>query len=117
MDVVRRNIETIGGRIEIDSIPGKGCVFQIQLPLTLAILDGMCVTVGEQVFVIPLANIIESLQPLPSQLKVISNDRLLWIREQYWPLVSLAEFMHSGEAAINPEEGVVVLVNQQSALV
>lgn len=110
MDVVRRNIETIGGRIEIDSSPGKGCVFQIQLPLTLAILDGMCVTVGEQVFVIPLANIIESLQPLSSQLKIISNDKLLWIREQYWPLVSLADFMHTGEPTVSPENGVVVLV-------
>jgi len=110
MDVVRRNIETIGGRIEIDSTPGKGCAFQIQLPLTLAILDGMCVTVGDQVFVIPLANIIESLQPLPSQLKEISNGKLLWIRDQYWPLVSMSQFMQTGDRDFAPEDGVVVLV-------
>ncbi len=62
MDVVRRNIESIGGRIDIESSAGEGSAFFIHLPLTLAIVDGMCVSVGKQIFVIPLLNIIESFQ-------------------------------------------------------
>ena len=66
MDVVRRNIESIGGRIEIESSQGEGSAFYIHLPLTLAIVDGMCVSVGDQIFVIPLLNVIESFQPTSS---------------------------------------------------
>lgn len=110
MDVVRRNIEAIGGRIEIDSHKGIGSAFHIHLPLTLAIVDGICAAVGDQTFVIPLVNIIESLQPKKSQLKLIGNDHLLWIREQYWPLVPLHQTMHVDNAVSNPTQGIVVLM-------
>jgi two-component system chemotaxis sensor kinase CheA len=110
MDVVRRNIEAIGGRIEIESSLGKGSVFRIHLPLTLAIVDGMCVSVGEQIFVVPLVNIVESIQPSPDQIKVISNDNLLWIREQYWPLIKLHKTMQIDNAIDEPNKAIVVLI-------
>jgi two-component system chemotaxis sensor kinase CheA len=110
MDVVRRNIETIGGRIEIDSSAGKGSVFRIHLPLTLAIVDGMCVSVGDQIFVVPLVNIVESIQPSKDQIKVISNDNLLWIREQYWPLIKLHKTMEIDNAISEPDKAIVVLI-------
>ena len=110
MDVVRRNIESIGGRIDIESSAGEGSAFFIPLPLTLAIVDGMCVSVGKQIFVIPLLNIIESFQPTKQQLKTLGNDTVLYIRDQYWPLVPLYDFMEVEGAALSPTEGIVVLL-------
>jgi two-component system chemotaxis sensor kinase CheA len=110
MDVVRRNIESIGGRIEIESSQGEGSAFYIHLPLTLAIVDGMCVSVGDQIFVIPLLNVIESFQPTASQVKTLGNDKVLWIRDQYWPLVSLTELMQVDDGIIEPTQGIVVLL-------
>ncbi len=110
MDVVRRNIEAIGGRIEIESSLGEGSGFFIHLPLTLAIVDGMCVTVGNQIFVIPLLNIVESFQPTASQLKTLGNDTVLYIRDQYWPLVPLHDYMDVENANRKPTEAIVVLL-------
>ncbi|MDP6882048.1 MAG: chemotaxis protein CheW [Alteromonas macleodii] len=110
MDVVRRNIESIGGRIEIESSQGEGSAFYIHLPLTLAIVDGMCVSVGDQIFVIPLLNVIESFQPTSSQIKTLGNDKVLWIRDQYWPLVSLTQLMQVDDGIIEPTKGIVVLL-------
>jgi two-component system, chemotaxis family, sensor kinase CheA len=110
MDVVKRNIEAIGGRIEIESTAGKGSAFHIHLPLTLAIVDGMCVSVGDQIFVVPLVNIVESIQPSVDQIKSISNDVLLWIRDQYWPLVRLHKDMQIDNAITEPNKGIVVLI-------
>lgn len=110
MDVVRRNIESTGGRIDIESNAGEGSAFFIHLPLTLAIVDGMCVSVGEQIFVIPLLNIIESFQPTKQQLKTLGNDTVLHIRDQYWPLVPLYDFMEVEGAAKCPTQGIVVLI-------
>lgn len=110
MDVVRRNIESIGGRIEIESSQGEGSAFYIHLPLTLAIVDGMCVSVGDQIFVIPLLNVIESFQPTASQVKTLGNDKVLWIRDQYWPLVSLTHLMQVDDGITEPTKGIVVLL-------
>lgn len=110
MDVVRRNIESIGGLVEIESTQGEGSVFRIRLPLTLAIVDGMCVSVADQTFVVPLTNIIESMQPTADQLKTLKNDHLLWVRGEYWPLVALHEMMGIDNAMTVPTEAIVVLV-------
>jgi two-component system chemotaxis sensor kinase CheA len=110
MDVVRRNIESIGGVVEIESHQGVGSVFRIRLPLTLAIVDGMCVSVAEQTFVVPLTNIIESMQPTADQLKTIQNDHLLWVRGEYWPLVPLHQMMTIDGAISDPTKAIVVLV-------
>ena len=114
MDVVRRNLEAIGGRIEIESSQGEGSSFNIHLPLTLAIVDGICVSVASQTFVVPLVNIIESVQPDPSQMKLISNEKLLWIRDQYWPLVKLHQKMQIEGAITEPSEAIVMLIESSN---
>lgn len=110
MDVVRRNIESVGGFVEIESHQGVGSIFKIRLPLTLAIVDGMCVSVGKQTYVIPLTNIIESMQPTQEQLKTLANDQVLWVRGEYWPLVQMHKLMGIEGAKEKLTDGIVVLV-------
>ena len=110
MDVVRKNLEAIQGGIDIVSVGGQGSTFTIRLPLTLAIIDGMCVSVGSETYIIPLLNIIESLQPKPEQIKTLANDTMLWSRDQYWPLISLREQMQIDEPGKSIENSIIVLV-------
>ncbi|NVK55987.1 MAG: chemotaxis protein CheA [Alteromonadaceae bacterium] len=110
MDVVRKNIEAIQGSIDIVSRPGQGSAFTIKLPLTLAIIDGMCVSAGDETFIIPLLNIIESLQPGAEQIKTLAKDTMLWSRDRYWPLVSLSEQMHTSGIQKPITESIIVLV-------
>lgn len=110
MDVVRKNIEAIQGGIDIVSEGGQGSTFTIKLPLTLAIIDGMCVSVGSETYIIPLLNIIESLQPKSEQIKTLANDTMLWSRDQYWPLLSLRDQMQIDEPDKPIENSIIVLV-------
>ncbi|WP_375176421.1 chemotaxis protein CheA [Marinobacter mobilis] len=110
MDVVRRNIQQLGGRIEISSQASVGSTFTIQLPLTLAIVDGMGVAVGGQTFIIPLVSIIESMQPPRANLKRLAGSDLLHVREEYWPLLRLAEVMETQARSSDPAEAIVVLI-------
>ncbi len=110
MDVVKRNIESMGGRLDIESSAGFGSTFQIRLPLTLAILDGMSVAVADQLFIIPLVNIIESVQPAKDQLKNISNQQMLELRDAYWPIVKLHEVMGIHGAKMKSDEAILVLI-------
>ncbi|WP_417503956.1 chemotaxis protein CheA [Marinomonas gallaica] len=113
MDVVRRNIESLGGRVEITSSQGIGTEFIISLPLTLAILDGMCVQAEEQIFVVPLVNIVESIQPMNDQIRVIKGSKILWAREEYWPLVDIGKRLGGRAESINSldlTQSIVVLV-------
>ncbi|MCE2596902.1 chemotaxis protein CheW [Motilimonas cestriensis] len=110
MDVVKRNIESMGGRLEIESQAGFGSSFQIRLPLTLAILDGMSIAVGGQMFIIPLVNIIESVQPAVSQLKRIGNQQVLDLRDAYWPIVRLHQVMEVEPKSDHANEGILVLI-------
>jgi len=92
MDVVKRNIAGMGGRVEIESVEGIGSRIIIRLPLTMAILDGLSVSVGGQTYIIPLAYIIESLQMADNDLRTVSGDgRLVHIRGEYLPVVALHE--------------------------
>lgn len=110
MDVVRRNIQSLGGRVEIESAAGEGSEIIIHLPLTLAILDGMTLSVARQTFILPLVNIVESIQPAADQLKHMGNDYLLWLRDAYWPIVPLHQVMSLPEAITDAEKGILVLV-------
>lgn len=110
MDVVRRNIESINGSIDIESQHGIGSTIIIRLPLTLAILDGMCVSVGDQTFIIPLTNIAESMQADPSQIGTMGNKQLLRVRDHYWPIISLFEEMNLKPRYTEITDAVLVLI-------
>jgi two-component system, chemotaxis family, sensor kinase CheA len=90
MDVVRRNIQDLGGSVEITSRQGQGSRITIRLPLTLAILDGQLVRVGEQIYIIPLVSIIESLQAMPESLNVVAGMAEVYrLREEYLSVIRL----------------------------
>jgi two-component system chemotaxis sensor kinase CheA len=92
MDVVKSNIIALGGQVEIRSSKGVGTTVSIRLPLTLAILDGMSVAVGDEVFILPLNMVVESLQPAEGEIRTIANDaRVLRVRDDYLPLLNLRE--------------------------
>ncbi|HEY5849580.1 MAG TPA: chemotaxis protein CheW [Lysobacter sp.] len=92
MDVVKKNINALGGQVEIRSQFGHGTTVSIRLPLTLAIVDGMSVAVGDEVFIVPLNMVVESLQPAAADVRTIGGDtRVLRVREDYLPLINLAE--------------------------
>ncbi len=90
MDVVKRNIQSLGGRIQVESEPGKGSKFKVNLPLTLAILDGQLVRVGTEVYIIPLITIVESLQAKPEFINKVSGDMTLYrLREDNVPVIPI----------------------------
>ncbi|HEU4773183.1 MAG TPA: chemotaxis protein CheW [Lysobacter sp.] len=92
MDVVKSNILALGGQVEVRSEKRVGTTVSIRLPLTLAILDGMSVAVGDEVFILPLNTVIESLQPQPHEVRTIAGDtRVLHVREDYLPLINLRQ--------------------------
>jgi len=92
MDVVKRNIEGLGGKVELESSPGFGTRTVIRLPLTLAILDGMSVGVGGETFIVPITTVVESLQPSLDDIRTLAGDsRMVHIRGEYLPLIALSE--------------------------
>lgn len=112
MDVVKRNIESLGGRVEISSQQGLGSRITIRLPLTLAILDGLSIGVGEQTFILPLNAIIESFQPSPQQISsVCESGRVVHVRGDYLPLLALHELFHIEPRTTDPCQGIVVTVD------
>jgi two-component system chemotaxis sensor kinase CheA len=100
LDVVRKNILALSGGIKVETVPGKGTAFVIRLPLTLAIIDGMTVTVGGDTYIVPMAFIAECLQPDPAALKTVAGrGMLIEMRGQYLPLLKLGELIESENAA------------------
>ena len=111
MDVVRRNVQALGGRIGITSKFGQGSVFTLTLPLTLAILDGMVVSVGSQTYVIPLAHVVESLRPQPGEVRAFGPDAgVLDVRGAYLPILPVGRLLGVTDACAEPSEAVLVVV-------
>jgi two-component system chemotaxis sensor kinase CheA len=114
MDVVKRSIQALGGRISISSRPGLGSTFTMSLPLTLAVLDGMVVTVAGQTLVVPLTAIVETLQPEASAIHSFgANQRLISIRNSFCPLVDVGRILNFRATQANPVEGVALLVESE----
>lgn len=114
MDVVKRSIQALGGRISITSRPGHGSTFTMSLPLTLAVLDGMVVTVAGQTLVVPLTAIVETLQPEAQNIHSFgSNQRLISIRNSFCPLVDVGRILNFRNIQANPIEGVALLVESE----
>jgi two-component system chemotaxis sensor kinase CheA len=110
MDVVWQNVHMLGGKIEIDSIPGQGTSMMIRLPLTLAILDGMSVAVSGETYILPLANIAQSLQPESSDIKTVNGSEVVMVRDEYLPITSVAELFNLPPAEKQEREGILVVL-------
>jgi len=118
MDVVRRNIQSMGGRVEIDSMLGIGTRMTVRLPLTLAILDGMSVAVGDQIYILPLSYVLESLQPSAGDIKTLSNQaRVVQVRGEYLPVVVLHELFRLNSAWNDFTQGIMVVLDADGARV
>lgn len=92
MDVVKKNIQSLGGRIQVESTPGEGSKFKVNLPLTLAILDGQLVKVGSETYIVPLITIVESLQAKPELINRVSGDMILYrLREDNVPVIPVCK--------------------------
>jgi len=114
MDVVKRSIQALGGRISISSRPGLGSTFTMSLPLTLAVLDGMVVTVAGQTLVVPLTAIVETLQPEAAAIHSFgANQRLISIRNSFCPLVDVGRILNFRNTQANPVDGVALLVESE----
>ncbi|AXS79148.1 chemotaxis protein CheW [Dechloromonas sp. HYN0024] len=112
MDVVRRNIQSMGGRVEIESMLGIGTRMTVRLPLTLAILDGMSVAVGDQTYILPLSYIVESMQPEAGAIKTLSNQgRVMQVRSEYLPVVALHEIFNIPSGCIDFTQGIMVVID------
>ncbi|QML56666.1 chemotaxis protein CheA [Escherichia coli] len=111
MDVVKRNIQEMGGHVEIQSKQGVGTTIRILLPLTLAILDGMSVRVADEVFILPLNAVMESLQPREADLHPLAGgERVLEVRGEYLPIVELWKVFNVAGAKTEATEGIVVIL-------
>lgn len=111
MDVVKRNIQEMGGHVEIQSKQGSGTTIRILLPLTLAILDGMSVKVADEVFILPLNAVMESLQPREEDLHPLAGgERVLEVRGEYLPLVELWKVFDVAGAKTEATQGIVVIL-------
>ncbi len=115
LDVVRRQVETLGGRISIASQPGQGSTFTLFLPLTLAVLDGMVVEAADQTLVIPLTAIVETLQPKPAQVRSLGpSATVLAIRDQHVPLIDVGQALGFRTEATKPSDAIALLVEDDA---
>ncbi len=121
MDVVKKNIEKLRGKIEIASEKGKGSTFTIKLPLTLAVIDGMVVRIGRQKFILPTLSIVRAIVPKQEQISSVrGKGQMLRLQDSLYPLVKLGELFNIPDAVTEPTKGMVVITqaeDQQIGLV
>jgi len=111
MDVVKRNIEGLGGSVGVESSPGKGSKLTLKLPLTLAIIDGMTVRVGEDHYIIPLLTVTESIRPKPTDLqRIASKGEVVNVRGEWVPVVRLYEVFQTTPDYTDPAQALLVIV-------
>ncbi|BFU91021.1 MAG: Chemotaxis protein CheA [Nitrospira sp.] len=114
MDVVKRNIESLGGTVSIKTTKGKGTTFILKLPLTLAIIDGMTVRVGKETYIVPLLSILESIQPKADVIKtVVGKGELINVRSTYIPIVRLYEVFESDPQYTDPKEAILLILETE----
>jgi len=114
MDVVRRNIRELGGAVEVKSTPGEGSVFTIRLPLTLAILDGQLVGIGEETYILPVISIIESLQVKSENINAVAGSAEVYrLRDEYIPIVRLYQIFGIKPISTDLENGLLVVVEAE----
>ena len=114
MDVVRKNILSLGGNVEVSSIPRKGTTFVIRLPLTMAIVDGMVITIANERYVLPTLNIDESIKPRKENIKGVTGKKALalQVRGELVPLIELGEIFGQ-KSSIPLDEKLVIIVNSE----
>ncbi len=118
MDVVKKNITALGGTVEIDSAEGYGMRVSVRLPLTLAIMDGMSVRVSEEVYILPLASVIESFQIKPADINTVAQGaRVVKVREEYMPVIELEQVFHVPRFEHNGNSPIMVVVEADGSRV
>lgn len=116
MDVVRRNIEKLRGKIEIESSPGRGATFSMYLPLTLAIIDGLIVRAGEDRYIVPTLSVRESFRPTASMLSTVNGKgEIVNVRGRLLPLLRLKQWLTGAPDQSDPTQGVVVVLEAENA--
>jgi two-component system, chemotaxis family, sensor kinase CheA len=116
LDVVRRNVETLRGCVDIASTPGRGTVFKITLPLTLAIIDGLIVKVSEERYIVPTLSVRESFRPRADMIsRVQGAGEVVNVRGRLLPLLRLYEFFGLAPASTDPTDGIVVVIQSGSS--
>jgi two-component system chemotaxis sensor kinase CheA len=118
MDVVKRNITALGGTVEIDSAEGYGMSVKVRLPLTLAIMDGMSVGVGDEVYILPLASVVESFQVQPGLIKSVGGSgRVVQVRDEFMPVLDLERVFDVPRGAVDGPPAIMVVVEGEGARV
>jgi two-component system chemotaxis sensor kinase CheA len=118
MDVVKKNITALGGTVEIDSAEGYGMTVRVRLPLTLAIMDGMSVGVGDEVYILPLGSVVESFQVQPGVIKTIGGSgRVVEVRDEYMPVVDLEKVFEVPRFDFEHVSNIMVVVEAEGGRV
>jgi two-component system chemotaxis sensor kinase CheA len=118
MDVVKKNIASLGGTVEIDSAEGYGMRVSVRLPLTLAIMDGMTVRVSDEVYILPLASVVESFQVKPKEISTVAQStRLVKMRDEYMPVIDLERVFQVPRLQANAASPIMVVIEADGARV
>jgi two-component system chemotaxis sensor kinase CheA len=118
MDVVKKNIAALNGSVEIDSAEGYGMSVKVRLPLTLAIMDGMSIGVGDECYILPLSSVVESFQVEPGMIRTVGGaNRVVQVREEYMPVIDLEGVFAVPRGAGHDGNGIMVIVEAEGGRV